>query len=123
MADGERERNSEHGSTDRRWALPDGVNLLWKYWSDEVVVLNTSSGQTHLLDSLSAAVLGEIERGPGSARDLAERLGRSHDLDADATLVERIAKVCAEFETLGLADRIEPCGAGPCPTGSLRPEP
>jgi len=88
--------------------LPDGVNLLWKYWSDEVVVLNTASGQTHLLDSLSAAVLGEIERGPGSARDLAERLGHSHELDSDATLIARIAQVCAEFEGLGLADRTGP---------------
>ena len=54
------------------WRLPAGVSLLWQSWDeDEVIVFNRGSGQTHLLDAFSAAVLRRIEASPTTTADLA----------------------------------------------------
>ncbi len=65
----------QHGAApeaeDRRWGLPEDVGLLWKSWDEEVIVFNQASGQTHLLDALSAEVLRELEQRPRTIIDLA----------------------------------------------------
>ena len=55
--------------------------MLWQTWDDEVIVFNTASGQTHLLDALSAATLREIESRPGGINQLADRLAERFELD------------------------------------------
>lgn len=85
------------------WGLPAGARLLWQTWDDEVIVFNTASGQTHLLDVLSAAALEEIERRPGTIDQLSGRLADRFKLDTGA-LSRRLAIVCARFDELGLAE-------------------
>ncbi|MFQ5958848.1 MAG: HPr-rel-A system PqqD family peptide chaperone [Alphaproteobacteria bacterium] len=87
-----------------RWRLPEGVRLLWKTWGDEVVVFNTSSGQTHLLDPLSGAVLESIEASPMTVAQLTGRLAERFDLAPDADLARRAEAICSRFDDLGLAD-------------------
>ncbi len=87
-----------------RWRLPDGVGLTWKSWGDEAVVFNALSGQTHLLDAFSAALLGEIETGPLTAPELGARLSARLGLPADAAIAGRIAKTCVLFDNLGLSE-------------------
>jgi len=77
--------------------------LSWRHWDDEVVVYNSLSGQTHLLDGFSAAVLAEIERAPATVDALAGRLAAAFGLARDDRLVTRLAEACETFERLGLA--------------------
>lgn len=81
--------------------LPDS-ELLWQTWDDETVVYNTASGQTHLLDALSAAALREIERSPGTLPQLSRRLAKAfrvpvHDVS------QRMPEILMRFDALGLA--------------------
>lgn len=86
-----------------RWRLPAGAELLWQSWDSETIVFNALSGQTHLLDALSAATLKEIERDPATVDELARRLAERFGIGSD-DLPERLAVVCAQFDELGLAE-------------------
>ncbi len=83
--------------------MPTDVELLWQSWDDEVIVYNTASGQTHLLDALSGEALKEIESRPGTIPQLAKRLSDTLGLDSRA-LVDRLAVICNHFDNLGLAE-------------------
>jgi PqqD family protein of HPr-rel-A system len=86
------------------WRLPSGVSLLWRSWDeDEVIVFNRGSGQTHLLDAFSAAVLRHIEASPTTTSDLARFFATGFELDARA-LIDRVDAACARFDQLGLAE-------------------
>ncbi len=52
------------------WGITKGCNLLWRGWDGEQVVYNTGSGDTHLLDWLSAETLKKLESAPASQHDL-----------------------------------------------------
>lgn len=45
-----------------KWRIPKGSRLIWRSWDSEAVVYHTGSGNTHLLDELSADVLRLIEK-------------------------------------------------------------
>ena len=86
------------------WRLPEGVSLLWQSWDEvEFVVFNRGSGQTHLLDAFSAAVLRRIEACPGTIPDLTRYFTVGFELDEEI-LNERLEVVCRRFEELGLAE-------------------
>jgi PqqD family protein of HPr-rel-A system len=86
------------------WRLPKGVSLLWRSWDeDEVIVFNRASGQTHLLDAFSAAVLRRIEAAPGTISDLQRQFAIGFELD-EHILSERLDVVCRRFDQLGLAE-------------------
>lgn len=86
------------------WRLPASVSLLWQSWDeDEVIVFNRASGQTHLLDAFSAAVLRRIESAPTTKPELMRYFVAEFELD-ESTLVDRLDAVCQRFEELGLAE-------------------
>ena len=86
------------------WRLPTGVSLLWRSWNeDEVIVFNRASGQTHLLDAFSAAVLRRIEASPSRISELGRYFAIAFELDEDS-LSERLDVVCRRFDQLGLAE-------------------
>ena len=86
------------------WRLPNGVSLLWQSWDeDEVIVFNRASGQTHLLDAFSAAVLRQIEAAPATIPELRRHFATGLDLD-ESLLHDRLSASCARFDQLGLAE-------------------
>jgi PqqD family protein of HPr-rel-A system len=86
------------------WRLPKSVSLLWQSWDqDEVIVFNRASGQTHLLDAFSAAVLRQIEAAPMTIPDLRRHFATGFALD-ESLLHDRLSAVCARFDQLGLAE-------------------
>lgn len=86
------------------WRLPRGVSLLWQSWDeDEILVFNRASGQTHLLDAFSAAVLRRIEACPGTILDLKRYFASGFELEEDV-LSGRVEVVCRRFDQLGLAE-------------------
>ena len=86
------------------WRLPKSVSLRWQSWDeDEVIVFNRASGQTHLLDALSAAVLRQIEAAPTTIADLRRHFATGFALD-ESLLHDRLSAICARFDQLGLAE-------------------
>ena len=95
---------TERDRADAIWCLPPEVSLVWQCWDEEeVIVFNRASGQTHLLDAFSAAVLRRIEASPAKTSDLARFFAASFELD-EGVLSERVDAVCARFDQLGLAE-------------------
>jgi PqqD family protein of HPr-rel-A system len=86
------------------WRVPKGASLLRQSWDEvEFIVFNRASGQTHLLDAFSAAVLRRIEACPSRIADLRRHFASGLELDEEA-LSERLEVVCRRFEELGLAE-------------------
>ncbi len=85
------------------WHLGRGVRLLWRSWDDEVIVYNVTSGQTHLLDAFSAAVLKKIEATPGTLEQLTAHFAESLETDPDAMSI-RLVEITSRFSELGLAE-------------------
>ena len=91
--------------------LPDKLSIVsrlhWKRWGDEWVVFNSSSGQTHKLDRLSAILLLNCEDSEIAVPELlalvAEQAGTANDANL-AVVVTRIVEQC---ESLGLLARTE----------------
>jgi PqqD family protein of HPr-rel-A system len=46
------------------WRLRALVSLHWRFWDHRWVVFDVGSGQTHLLDEITAAVLASLENAP-----------------------------------------------------------
>jgi PqqD family protein of HPr-rel-A system len=96
--------SGERDGAAKIWRLPAGVSLLWQSWDeDEVIVFNRGSGQTHLLDAFSAAVLRRIEASPTTTADLARFFATGFELDA-SVLIHRVDAACERFDQLGLAE-------------------
>lgn len=87
------------------WQTPQETALLWRHWDGEaeVIVFNSQSGETHLLDALSAAALSAIESAPATVDGLADRLAGQFALDPQA-LERRLRQICADFDQLGLIE-------------------
>lgn len=54
------------------WQVTRGCELHWRTWDGEHVVYNTGSGDTHLLDSHSAAILKQIQRNSSTTEELGD---------------------------------------------------
>ena len=61
-------------ANDQVWHLNPLVRLHWRDWGGDAVVLESSSGQTHQLDRLTAAVVAAFEESPATSADLCARL-------------------------------------------------
>ena len=86
------------------WRLPAGASLLWQSWDeDEVIVFNRASGQTHLLDAFSAAVLRRIEAAPTTLPHLQRYFAADLALE-ESVLSDRLSAFCERFDQLGLAE-------------------
>lgn len=68
-----------------QWRVHPLASLYWRCWDHEWVVFNVGSGQTHLLDEVTAAILSSIEDSPCDTALLSE-LGRQGTLNDDQLL-------------------------------------
>lgn len=90
-------------SSERVWRLPAGVRFDRRTWGDETVLFNCASGQTHLLDALSARVLDAFTQQPWSVTGLSAVLAEEFAVD-EQELGVRLHTVIEEFVRLGLLD-------------------
>lgn len=95
--------NNDRATVAAVWRLPPKAKFLWRTWDDETVIFNSLSGQTHLLDALSAETLKEIERAPGTISQLACRLADAFHVPVE-DLVPKLPEIVTRFDSLGLAE-------------------
>ncbi len=88
------------------------VEFLWKSWDDrpEVAVFHSETGQTHLLDELSAWVVKLIQNGPLSQPELSARLIQEYGANLNATDVERfLQSLLPQLCQLGIVEESSLC--------------
>ena len=91
-------------ASDPEWELAEGSRLHWVSWDDEHVVFDEGSGNTHLLDFLTAEVLKVLEQSRGAVPALVGRVAARLDLDPDADLERRIREAVERFREAGLVE-------------------
>ena len=91
----------------RAWQISADRRLHWRCWQDEAVVYNDTSGDTHLLDPLSAEVLSLLDQTDQSIRceDIARQIAAAMNMDeqsADIDFLGRVEGVIDNFYRLEL---------------------
>jgi PqqD family protein of HPr-rel-A system len=74
------------------WKVPEEWRLEWREWGGLHVVFNPASGDTHLLNAPSAAVLKSLERAAATVAELEARVPGWSDVEA----------LLSELDELGL---------------------
>jgi PqqD family protein of HPr-rel-A system len=91
------------------WRIAPGQQLAARGWNDEFVLYNNLSGDTHLLDGDSMALLAHLQAGPASLAALVAAFAGDIDPDDAAALPETIATMLDQLAGLYLVEPlIEP---------------
>lgn len=92
------------------WRLASGQHLASWGWDDEFVVYNNLSGDTHLLDGDSMALLEQLRSAPASIDALVAAFVASVNPDDAAALPETILSMLGQLNKLHLVTAPElPC--------------
>lgn len=89
-----------------KWRLTSNESLHFRAWGDEVVVYNSLSGDTHLLDSATSQMLLHLQAAPSDAATLAELLTPYFQIAPSADLRLHIEQQLSELRALALIECI-----------------
>jgi PqqD family protein of HPr-rel-A system len=96
-------------AVDAAWRLNPLIELHWRDWGDDSVVLEARSGQLFQFDPLRAAMMACFEEGPRLVAEVADALAADLGSTADDEFRETVANAVQEFHRLGW---LEPIIAG-----------
>lgn len=92
------------------WRIAPGQQLAARGWNDEFVLYNDLSGDTHLLDGDSTALLAHLQAGPASLEALVATFAGDIDPDDAAALPGTIASLLDQLAGLYLIESLDaPC--------------
>ena len=87
-----------------KWAARS-CDLIWRTWDDEEsVVYHVPSGDTHVLNRVSALALKHLEDHSLSPAELTSLLAGSLDCDGDEDLCRYVEELLVGFDQRGLAE-------------------
>ncbi len=92
------------GSPDIRYRVQSIPSLHWAGWSDEYVVFDEASGQTHQLDAVRAYALHLLSDGAQSPSDVLEALAGVPAFPKESVTTTTVAMIFSEFVTCGLVE-------------------
>jgi PqqD family protein of HPr-rel-A system len=87
----------------RRWKT---CSLVWKRWEEEFIVFSISSGNTHLLNPVAAKVLTALEKNPGTAAEICQRIASEFQLESDDEVIQHVEKLLSDLHELGLIEPV-----------------
>ena len=84
--------------------------MHWRYWEEGYILFNATSGQTHFLNEMGAAVLKSLKEAvvPLNTNQIYEQIAADYNLIIDTPLQSYIGSLLMDLDRLGL---IEPCNA------------
>lgn len=85
------------------------VDLHWRDWGEDSIVLEGTSGQMLQFDALSAALMGCFEQGQSELSNVIDELARDLHMAPDQEFVDTVSAIVEEFQKLGW---LEPIVAG-----------
>ena len=92
------------------WSIATGQRLAARGWDDEFVVYNNLSGDTHLIDPDSMAVLDFLRAGPATMEAVLAFFSTGLAPDDLAALPETMAALLTQLQRLFLVQ----AAAAPC---------
>jgi len=88
------------------WRLTPGQHLAHRGWQDEFVVYNNLTGDTHLIDGDTLALLTQLRLGRATIDALSQALGADLPPDDLAALPDTLRAMLDSLQHLYL---VEPC--------------
>jgi PqqD family protein of HPr-rel-A system len=90
-----------------RWRLLTASSLKFHAWPGEefVLVFHSASGDTHLVDALSAEVLRRLQDGPLTEETLWRRLLEQTGFSVEEFPLDRLQPILTQLEQLSLVER------------------
>lgn len=85
------------------WRVTPGQQLAHRGWQDEFVVYNNLSGDTHLIDGDTLALLVQLRLAPASIAALSQALGGDLAPHERALLPDTLHAMLISLERLHLA--------------------
>lgn len=86
------------------WYLNGLASLHWRRWDSEWVVFDVGSGQTHQMDTLTAATLMMIESGIVDSSGLLSAVAEELLLPNDSELLIAVTDVLEKLTMVGLIE-------------------
>ena len=86
-----------------KWHALNYSKFRVEKWSDEAVVFNPLSGETHQLDNFAIAVLDFIEQ-PFSLDSLSDQVYAFYDIEDRKKLSRQLKSLINQFDDLGLIE-------------------
>lgn len=97
---------SEHTKAETRWVAPEKQELHWENWGEQYAVYDARSGDTHLLEAMTARLLQRLVMCPGTVRDLTEVLCSETGECFDEYSLERITRLLRQLHDAGLVEKV-----------------
>jgi PqqD family protein of HPr-rel-A system len=91
------------------WVVSAGDALAIREWDGEYAVFDPVSGSTHLLDVVAGEVLVAIVGGCATTTSVCARIARFLGVPDDSRLRERVGKVLAALDELGVIEPAPRC--------------
>ena len=94
---------------DSRWRIVDPDSLCFRDWGEETLLFHGASGDTHLVDILTARVIRGLSRDARSLEVLCDDPSLWESLEPDASRAERrafLASLLSELGEVGLVERV-----------------
>ena len=90
-----------------RWVVSKDAPLIWRSWDDgEYVVYSATTGDTHLLNEVTAEVLRQLERSDLEFSDLARKAAKSLGVELDPQLESHVAGLLSYLDQIGLVEAV-----------------
>lgn len=86
------------------WQVASNADLLWHVWDDETVVYHRRSGDTHILNPLSAVVLEFLDQRAATCSQIVEHVADYFELKADDELLQKMEECLSRFDQVGLIE-------------------
>ena len=80
------------------------ASLKWRGWNDEWAVFDVGSGQTHQMDTLTAATLMIIECAPANTGDILSQVSGDFVVPNDGALSDVLSVILTRLEGTGLIE-------------------
>jgi PqqD family protein of HPr-rel-A system len=81
----------------------DGV-VYCRFWSDECVIFNQVSGETHLINGIGALIFRLISEKPLTRTVLLQNIQNIFEFEIDTSVEELLDNLVFEYQKLGLLD-------------------
>lgn len=84
------------------WLANPAIEIRWRKWGDETVIYNCNSGDTHLLNQISAEALKILQKNPANAETLTQKIASRYKSTNNQELLEHMKELLSLFSDLGL---------------------
>ncbi len=86
------------------WRLNPSSGLHWRCWDDEWIVFDQGSGQTHLMNPVTAAALMQFDTQCLSFQQLLDKVAADMSVTTSSELASALSSAVEQLVGLGLLE-------------------